>query len=139
MKKLIVLICTLFISTLAMAGSNYLYTGLVSTVSVSGNNTKLTDINQADVYVKSITLTQTTTTQQLITIYKNLNSTATATAIYVYEVPGTVGTYNVHPFDLISSVFTNADTIDIPYLGIRSELSGIGTGSGVYMNVEYWK
>ena len=132
----ILLVLFMLVPMASAASTNYLYTATVSTFGASDNG-KLTDINLASVKIKSITLAQTAATAQNITIYKNYNSTATATAVYVYAVPGTVGTYVIYPFSGISTTLTSADTIDIPYFAVRSSTST--SASSVIVNVEYWK
>jgi len=120
----------------AASATNNLYTATVSTFAVTDTG-KLTDINLSHVKIKSITLTQTAAVAQNVTIYQNFNSTTTATAVYVYAVPGTIGTYEVFPFSRVSTVMTSADCIDIPYFAVRSSTST--SASSVIVNVNYWK
>jgi uncharacterized membrane protein len=132
----IIMLMLCIMPALSHAGDNYLYTATVSTVAIT-DNAKLADINLATVKIKSITVAQTAATAQNLTLYKNANSTATITAVAVYAVPGTVGTYVVYPFVNISTSLTAADAINIPYFAIRSSSST--SASSCIVNVEYWK
>ena len=120
---------------IAAATTNVLFTATVSTFAIT-DAAKLTDINLAQVKIKSITIAQTAATAQNLTFYKNANSTTTITAVAVYAVPGTIGTYVVYPFN-VSTTLSSVDTIDIPYFAVRS--SSETTASSCKINVVYWK
>ena len=137
MKKLLLALALLIAPVAVFAGSqvNTLYTATISTYAIT-NASGTVDINLAAVYVKSIDLTNTTATAQTVTVYSNGASTATITAVYVYQLPATVGTYNVPLFDNKETVWSsNANYVNIPYFTVRTSTPT----SAASINVKYWK
>jgi hypothetical protein len=114
------------IAPLATAATNTVYNVAASTFPITEATTH-TDITKgyigdAHVYIKQIKVDNTTATAQTIYVYKNTNSTSTATLVTQISIPATIGNYNLFPMGM-SNVFTNADLIDIPYFGIRGSTS----------------
>lgn len=138
MKKLILTLAMALIPGAVFAGSqvNTLYTHAVSTKAIT-DASGTADINLAAVKVKSIDIANHSATAQTITVYKNGSSTTTIEAVYVYQLPATVGQYSVPLFSSQANIWaSNADYVDIPYCTVRASSS---TANLVTVDIKYWK
>ena len=143
MKKLLAILVLaavmLPVSMFAASPVNTLFTATITTCTVSAGTATsiLPDINLATVNVKAIDITNTVAAAQTITIYKNATTTTTVTAVYVFQVPATVGTYSIPLMAGLPNVWSSlAESVNIPYFGIRTSTIA---ASAATVNVKYWK
>ena len=76
------------------------------------------NINLAAVKIKWLEVTLSTAVAQTITIYKNCTSTTTQVEVWSYDCPATAGNYTV--IQIRSTIMSNADLINWPYLGVKT-------------------
>jgi len=66
-----------------------------STFPITESDTMAAQVSGDTIMVKGISIHQTSTTPQVITLYKNAASTTTVTEVTEYSTPGAIGDYPV--------------------------------------------
>ena len=133
---MIVILC--FTVPIIAQAETFIFSTQISTLTVGplAEAENVADINLSRVKVKNIIIHQTLAVEQIVTIYKTFTSTAAATLVATFAVPGTVGIYYPLGQDSVSTTGGNNDIINLPYFAVRTSTGGPNSGAS-YMTVLY--
>jgi hypothetical protein len=101
----------------------YQYTVQPTTCAITEAATMAVQVVGSTIKIKGISIHQTSTTAQVITIYKHAASTTTVTEVTEYSVPGAIGDYSVPLPGNGDSQFVSDNLPDAPNFCVRSSES----------------